>query len=134
MITRNTRSTNPEFEMAYFDLNGEDEIVRTMILPGDLHQPFAFEHMIDLLLYHDVFVARGTGHRLVRNEDPIIDVTQATASGMTRGFDRAPPKMIGEFAPWDFNPDNNHADEGAAIFLWKPSLFLKPCLLPPTIR
>ena len=70
----------------------EDEVVlaHDMVLARDLHQPLAFEHVIDLLL-HLVLVARDMGHRLV-HRDAVVEMARAAVSGITSGFDSAPPK------------------------------------------
>jgi len=64
--------------------------LRTRDFSGDLHQPFAFEHVINLFL-NLMLVARDMGHRLV-HRNAIIDVTRAGGLGITSGFDSAPPK------------------------------------------
>src|SRR2546426_2698907 len=55
----------------------EDEVVLAyhMVLARNLHQPLAFEHVIDLLL-HEMLVARDMRHRLVHS-DPVVDGTGA---------------------------------------------------------
>ena len=61
-----------------------------MVVAGNLHQPVAFEHVVDLLL-DAMLVPADVGHRLI-HRNPVIEVTRARRFRITSGFDSAPPK------------------------------------------
>ena len=78
VITRNTRSTRPEFEIACSTPGGKKMkscLRTTWFFAGDLHQPFAFEHVVDLLL-NLMLVPGDMRHRLI-HRNPVIEMTRA---------------------------------------------------------
>ena len=91
----------------------EDKIVlaHDVVLAGDLHQPLAFEHVIDLLL-NLMLVPRDMRHRLV-HRNPVVEVTRARGLRHHQRLRQRAAKMVGEFAPGHFG---DIADEGAVFF------------------
>src|SRR5450631_1220416 len=115
----------------------KDKIVLAhhMVLAGDFHQAFAFEHVIDLLLYL-VLVPRDMRHRLI-HRDPIIQMPRAGGFRHHQWLRQRAAEVVGKFAPGHFS---DVANEGAVLFKGHSTLrtslmrdkfdSLAPCDLP----
>ena len=59
----------------------EDEVVlaNNVVLPGDLHQPLAFEHVIDLLL-HVMLVARDMTDQVLQSRAKLVQMAASRLS------------------------------------------------------
>jgi hypothetical protein len=91
----------------------KDEIVlaHDVILAGNLHQAFAFKHVVDLLLKL-MLVPGNPRHRLI-HRNPVIEVTRARGLRHHQWLRQRAAEVIGEFAPRHFG---DIAHEGAVIF------------------
>jgi len=91
----------------------KDEVVlaHDVILAGNLHQPLAFEHVIDLFL-NLMLVPGNTRHRLI-HRNPVIEVPRTRRLRHHQRLRQRTAEVIGKFAPGHFG---DVADEGAVIF------------------
>ena len=86
-------------------------LAHDVILAGNLHQPLAFEHVIDLFL-NLMLVPGDMRHRLI-HRNPVIEVTRARRLRHHQWLRQRAAEVIGKFAPGHFG---DIAEEGAVIF------------------